>query len=46
MVLELVYLLVVEFLGVDDCVGVDVVVFSQADETEVVLKAGDPIVKG
>ena len=31
-VLELVHLLVVEFLGVYGCVGVDVIVFSEADE--------------
>ena len=45
-VLELVHLLVVELFRVYGVVGVEVVVFSQADEGEVWFKAFDPIVQG
>ena len=45
MVLELVYLLVVKFLGVYGCVWVDVELFSEADECELVFEAFDPVVK-
>ena len=44
-VLELVYLLVVELLGVDCGVWVDGVVLSEADKGEVRLEALDPVVE-
>ena len=45
-VLELIYLLVMELLGVDYGVGVKGEFLSQADEGEVVFKSLDPVVEG
>ena len=45
MVLEIVDLLVVEFLGVYGCDGVNIVFLSQSDEGEVGLEAGGPVVE-
>ena len=43
--IELVDLLVVKLLGVYGCVGVDVKLFSKADEGELILEAFDPVVE-
>jgi len=43
--IKLVYLLVMEFLGVDNCVGIEIEFFPESNEGEVVFETFHPVVE-